>query len=156
MHENSSTGSRLKCRLLQVDLPLSFTLTVSNQSIADAFHGSPADPPFPSPRDPSTPASRADAVALALTSLIQTDGLYFTMPDLGDLLTRSSFSYPLVTNAQASLAFANSTGEFYSAVSPVFNSSEGSLQAFMEASVYEMDEAIRNLPAISPLAQVSV
>ena len=140
---------------MQVDVPLTITLTVPDQATADTIHSSVAQPAFPSPGAPFLDATRADAAALALTSLIQADTFFnLGLPSLGAVLEQSPMQYPSVSDAQVSLGFTESTGSLYAQESPSVDALGVSLEAFMEATVHELDEALLNLPDISPLAGV--
>ena len=86
---------------MQVDVPLTITLTVPDQATADTIHSSVAQPAFPSPGAPFLDATRADAAALALTSLIQADTFFnLGLPSLGAVLEQSPMQYPSVSDAQ--------------------------------------------------------
>ena len=138
-------------KLLQVDIPLVLTLTVPDHPTADAIHSSTSQPEFQSPRAPFLNATRADAAALALTSLLQADTLLgITLPGLGGVLEQSPTQYPAVTDAQVSFGLADSSGGLAAEESPPVDSLGVSLEAFMEATVHELDEALRALPSISP------
>ena len=76
------------------------------------------------------------------------------LPDLGGVLEQSPTQYPAVTDAQVSFGLADSSGGLTAGESPPVDSLGVSLEAFMEAAVHELDEALRTLPSISPLIGV--
>ena len=136
-------------------MPLVLTLTVPDQAQADTIHASVAQPAFQSPSTPSINATRADAAALMLTSLLQADTFsILTLPSLGGALEQSITQYPAVTDAQVSFGLARSSSGLAAVESPAVDSLGTSLDAFMEATVHELDEALRTLPSISPLVGV--
>jgi hypothetical protein len=135
---------------VQVTAPLFLTLTVPDQVTADLMHGTAAEPSFPSPRDPSALASRADAAALALTSLARTGAFHdIPIPTLAANLQLSPLLYPVVADANVSLIFIDNSANFTAVRSPQVDTLQASLLAFAEAAAFELEISLRTLPELT-------
>lgn len=127
-------------------MPLVLTVTVRDQVTADLFHDTAAYPPVLAPNDPSSFASKAQAAAIALTSLIRTDIFRgINMADLGTDLAASPLSYPAFIHANMSLTVTEAWDGFVANKSPSIDPQTTAMEAFMEAAAFEIDLAVTSL-----------
>lgn len=130
---------------MQVIVPLRLTVTVPDQRTADYLHTTAAHPPVLSP-DTSSFATRAQAAAMALTTKARARTFYdMHMPNFGTSLWTSSVTYPTISEANVSVYFIQPDDRFVSEQSPFTDSNSNTLEAFAEASAYELEVAIQTL-----------
>lgn len=125
------------------------TVTVPDQSTADLFHNSTSQPPVPSPTEPRGFATKAEAAALALSSLAHAGTLQdIPLASLGANLVLSPFLYPTVLEANISISFLDASRKFTVAQNPRVDSRASALEAFAEAAAFELAVAVRALPEL--------
>lgn len=131
---------------VQVDVPLVLTVTVPDQGMADLFHNTAAHPPTLAANDPTSFASKAQAAAMALTSLAG-NGVFrgINMTDFRTSLDTSLISYPTIIQANVSLLLANPSIGFTAQRSPYLDPQSIAMEAFLEAAAFELDLAVRSL-----------
>jgi hypothetical protein len=141
---------------VQVTVPLILTLTVPDQNTADIFHTSAANPPFRSPRDPSVLATRADEAALSLSALARAGAFRdIPMPSLAANLKLATVPYPVITGANVSIIFTETSENFTAVQSEQVDTLQVSLLAFAEAAAFELHIALHALPELSESLDVS-
>lgn len=130
------------------------TMTVPDQLTADFFHftaacrhrGFDAAVPVPSVDDPNIYASKAEAAAIAVTSLLN-DGhfMHLQMHDFGSSLDSSHLSYPNVREANVSIVLRHPPAMFVAQQSPEVDRRATALEAFAEVAAFELKVAVRAL-----------
>ena len=127
-------------------MPLVLTVTVPDQGTADLFHNTAAHPPTLAPNNPASFASKAQAAAMALTSLTRTDIFRgINMADLGTGLAVSPLPYPVVIHANMSLTVTEAWDGFLANKSPSIDPQTTAMEAFMEAAAFELELAVASL-----------